>query len=94
MTAASPRSATTTERSRSWKQHAEGYKVWTTPFEVLRAPWLTNLRMDPFERAEAEDATGYQRWWVEHMYAFAPAGAYVGQWLQSFCEFPPRQKPD
>ena len=24
---------------------------------------------------------------------FAPAGAYVGQWLQSFKEFPPRQKP-
>ena len=23
----------------------------------------------------------------------APAGAYVGQWLQSFREFPPRQKP-
>jgi arylsulfatase len=75
------------------KQHAEGYKVWTTPFEVLRAPSLTNLRTDPFERAEAEDAMGYQRWWVEHMFAFAPAGAYVGQWLQSFKEFPPRQKP-
>ena len=75
------------------KQHAEGYKVWTTPFEVLRAPSLTNLRMDPFERAEEEDAMGYQRWWVEHMYVFAPAGAYVGQWLQSFREFPPRQKP-
>jgi arylsulfatase A-like enzyme len=75
------------------RQNAEGYKVWTTPFEVLRAPSLTNLRMDPFERAEAEDAMGYQRWWVEHMFAFAPAGGYVGQWLQSFREFPPRQKP-
>ena len=75
------------------KQNAEGYKVWTSPFEVLRAPSLTNLRMDPFERAEAEDAMGYQRWWVEHMYVFAPAGAYVGRWLQSFKEFPPRQKP-
>jgi arylsulfatase len=27
------------------------------------------------------------------MYMFAPAGFYVGQWLQSFKEFPPRQKP-
>jgi len=75
------------------RQPAEGYRVWTTPFEVLRAPSLTNLRMDPFERAEREDAMGYQRWWVEHMFVFAPAGAYVGQWLQSFREFPPRQKP-
>ena len=24
---------------------------------------------------------------------YAPAGGYVGQWLQSFKEFPPRQKP-
>jgi arylsulfatase len=75
------------------KQNAEGYKVWITPFEVLRAPSLTNLRMDPFERAEAEHAMGYQRWWAERMFVFAPAGAYVGAWLQSFREFPPRQKP-
>jgi arylsulfatase len=27
------------------------------------------------------------------MFVFAPAGAYVGQWLQSFREFPSRQKP-
>jgi arylsulfatase len=75
------------------KQPAEGYRVWTTAFEVLRAPSLTNLRMDPFERAESEDAMGYQRWWVEHMFVFAPAGAYVANWLASFREFPPRQEP-
>jgi arylsulfatase len=27
------------------------------------------------------------------MFAIAPAGAYVGGWLQSFRDFPPRQKP-
>ena len=85
-------------RYNNWKvtflrQNAEGYKVWSHPFEVLRAPALTNLRMDPFERAEAEHAMGYQQWWAERMFVFAPAGAYVGQWLQSFREFPPRQKP-
>jgi arylsulfatase A-like enzyme len=85
-------------RYNNWKvtflqQNAEGLKVWQKPFEVLRAPALTNLRMDPFERAQAEDAMGYQRWYLEHMFAIAPAGAYVGQWLQSFREFPPRQKP-
>jgi len=53
---------------------------------------VTNLRMDPFEVA-ADVGMDYNRWWVEHMYAIAPAGAYVGQWLQSFKEFPPRQKP-
>ncbi|MEP1933885.1 MAG: sulfatase-like hydrolase/transferase, partial [Roseibium sp.] len=85
-------------RYNDWKvtflrQNAEGMRVWTTPFEVLRAPSITNLRMDPFERAEAEDAMGYQRWWIEHMFVIAPAGAYVANWLKSFAEFPPRQKP-
>ncbi|AML52654.1 arylsulfatase [Falsihalocynthiibacter arcticus] len=85
-------------RYNNWKitflrQNAEGFKVWTSPFEVLRAPSITNLRMDPFERAESEDAMGYQRWWIEHMYIIAPAAAYVGEWLQSFAEYPPRQKP-
>ena len=75
------------------RQNAEGYKVWTTPFEVLRAPSITNLLMDPFERAEAEDAMGYQRWWIERMFVIAPAATYVGNWLQSFREFPPRQQP-
>jgi len=74
------------------KQEAEGIDVWSNPFTVLRAPMMTNLRMDPFERAEHE-SIGYSRWWVDHMFMFAPAGAYVGQWLQSFREFPPRQKP-
>ena len=75
------------------EQDADGLRVWQDPFKELRAPLLTNLRMDPFERAEPEHAMGYQRWFVEHMWAFAPAGAYVGNWLQSFREFPPRQKP-
>ena len=85
-------------RYSDWKvtfmqQQAEGLQVWQQPFEVLRAPLLTNLRMDPFERAQAEHAMGYQRWYMEHMFAIAPAGAFVGNWLQSFREFPPRQKP-
>jgi arylsulfatase len=75
------------------KQNAEGLKVWQTPFEVLRAPSLTNLRMDPFERAEHENAMGFQRWYLEHMFAIGPSANYVGNWLQSFREFPPRQKP-
>jgi arylsulfatase len=75
------------------KQEAEGLEVWQQPFTQLRAPALTNLRMDPFERAQHENAMGYQRWYLERMFLIAPAGAYVGKWLQSFKEFPPRQKP-
>jgi len=74
------------------KQNAHGMRVWLEPFETMRAPLLCNLRMDPFERAEYE-GMDYGRWYVDHMFAFAPAAAYVGQWLQSFRDFPPRMKP-
>jgi len=74
------------------KQNGHGFHVWIQPFEVLRAPLLTNLRMDPFELAQ-DIGMDYQRWFLEHMFMIAPAGVYVGQWLQSFKEFPPRQKP-
>ena len=84
-------------RYNNWKmtflrQNAVGFKVWETPFEELRWPMLTNLRMDPFERAN-DESIGYQEWAARRMFMLAPAGAYVGQWLQSFREFPPRMKP-
>jgi len=84
-------------RYNNWKmtflrQNSIGFKVWETPFEELRWPMLTNLRMDPFERA-ADESMNHTRWAAERMYLLAPAGGYVAQWLSSFREFPPRQKP-
>ena len=81
----------------NWKitfleQQAHGLHVWQQPFVELRAPILNNLRMDPFELAQ-DIGMDYGRWYLEHMFVIAPATAYVGQWLQSFKEFPPRQKP-
>ncbi len=74
------------------EQRAHGLDVWQEPFVKLRLPKLFNLRSDPFERADHE-AIDYGRWRAERMFAFAPAAAYVSRWLQSFREFPPRQKP-
>ena len=74
------------------RQDAHGMKVWQEPFTALRAPMLTNLRMDPFELAP-DIGMDYERWFAEHMFMIAPAAGYVGEWLQSFREFPPRQKP-
>jgi arylsulfatase len=74
------------------KQNAHGMHVWLQPFEELRAPMLNNLRMDPFELAQ-DIGMDYDRWYLEHMFVIAPATAYVAKWLQSFKEFPPRQKP-
>ena len=84
-------------RLRQWKisflrQDAHGLAVWQMPFLPLRAPMICNLRADPLERAEYE-GMDYNRWFIEHAFAVAPAAMYVGRWLQSFREFPPRQKP-
>ena len=84
-------------RYNNWKltflrQNSIGFKVWETPFEELRWPMLTNLRMDPFERAY-DEFVGYTDWAGHRMFVLAPAGFYVAQWLQSFREFPPRMKP-
>ena len=53
---------------------------------------ISNLRSDPLERAEYE-GMDYDHWYVDHVFVIAPAASYVAQWLQSFREFPPRQKP-
>jgi len=85
-------------RYHDWKivfleQRAHGLDVWQEPFVELRFPKLFNLRTDPFELADRIHAMGYQRWRAERMFVLAPAGAYVANWLQSFRDFPPRQKP-
>jgi arylsulfatase A-like enzyme len=81
----------------NWKmlfleQRSHGFDVWQEPFVALRLPKLFNLRSDPFERA-VEEGMGYPQWRLEHAFLVAPAASYVGQWLQSFKDFPPRQKP-
>jgi arylsulfatase len=84
-------------RYNNWKltflrQNAKGFKVWEAPFEELRWPMLTNLRMDPFERAY-DRTIGYTHWQTERLFMLAPASAFVAKWLESFREFPPRMKP-
>ena len=84
-------------RYNDWKIHfmiqkSHGVNVWSDPFTTVRMPMLMNLRSDPFERAWNE-SIGYDKWALERVFMIAPAGAIVGEWLQSFKDFPPRQKP-
>ena len=39
-----------------------------------------------------EEGIGYDAWRIERAFALMPAQAFVAQWLQSFKDFPPRQK--
>jgi len=74
------------------EQRAHGLEVWQDPWVELRAPKLFNLRMDPLERMDHE-AGGYQQWFAEHMFLFAPAMYKVGLFKATFKDFPQRQKP-
>jgi arylsulfatase A-like enzyme len=74
------------------EQRAEGLDVWQDPLITLRFPKLIDLRADPFERAQF-DAGEYAKWRVEHAFALVPAQAYVAQHLQTYVEYPPRQRP-
>jgi hypothetical protein len=67
-----------------------GIEVWQEPYVNLRVPKLFNLRSDPFERAG--ESFDYAHWRADRLFALVPAQAFVGRWLSSFKEFPPRQK--
>ena len=61
------------------------------PFTKLRAPNMYNLRSDPFERSG--DSIYKGDWQAKRTFLLVPAQAAAAQWLSSFKEFPPRQKP-
>jgi arylsulfatase A-like enzyme len=66
--------------------------IWLDPFVPLRAPKLYNLRTDPFERADVTSNT-YWDWVLDNSYLLLAAQALVVQFLHTFEEFPPRQRP-
>jgi arylsulfatase len=55
-------------------------------------PLLFNLRRDPYERAYSTSNTYYD-WMIDRIYLLVPAQVFVGNFLKTFQEFPPRQKP-
>jgi arylsulfatase A-like enzyme len=81
----------------NWKvvfaqQRAPGtLAVWGEPYVKTRIPWLFNLRLDPYERASVTSNT-YWDWYLDRVFLLLPAQGYVGKFLQTFKEFPPRQK--
>ncbi len=84
-------------RYQDWKavfmeQRATGtFELWSNPFTLLRVPLSFNLRRDPYERAQLTSNTYYD-WMLDRVYLLLPAQDYVGKFLMSFKEFPPRQK--
>jgi len=75
-----------------YEQRAKQLACWAEPFVELRVPKIFNLRRDPFERAD-ENSNTYYDWLLDHTFLMVPAQSYVAEQIQSFKEFPPRQKP-
>jgi hypothetical protein len=64
--------------------------LFTGKEDSTNVPWVTNLRMDPWERYQSESDM-YTRWWGDQLWTLVPSVAIVGQFLQSFKEYPPSQ---
>ena len=73
-------------------QEHKGMDVWRREFTNLRAPKLFNLRADPFERGDDVDRIREVDVRPRRS-SSCPSQAIVAQWLESFKEFPIRQKP-
>ena len=85
-------------RYERWKvvfmeQRARTLQLWREPFVQLRAPLLFDLRMDPYELAQHNSNT-YNDWFFDRAYLMVPAQVIARQFLETFREFPSRQRPD
>ena len=52
---------------------------------------VTPSVMDPYERSYSTSNTYYD-WLIDRAFLMVPAQVYVGNFLSTFREFPPRQK--
>jgi arylsulfatase A-like enzyme len=78
------------------------YDDWKISFKTIKGnlftgteastnvPLVTNLRQDPWERYQ-DQSMMYARWWGDKLWTMVPSVAIVGQFLQTFREYPPSQ---
>ncbi len=74
------------------ENRAEQLQIWLEPFVELRAPTLTNLRRDPFERAQIGSNTYYD-WMLDRVFVIAPIQSMAARFLQTMVDYPPSQSP-
>jgi arylsulfatase len=73
------------------EQRSKGLDVWREELSLMRIPKFFDLRADPFERGE--ESFKYNDWFIENVFLQYAAPPLLVKWLESFKEFPPRQKP-
>jgi arylsulfatase A-like enzyme len=66
--------------------------IWGEPFTKLRIAKFYDLHSDPFERADITSNT-YWDWVMDHAYIQYGAVGQIAEYLESYKEYPPSQKP-
>jgi arylsulfatase len=66
-------------------------RVWMDEFSPLRVPLIFNLRRDPYEQATITSNT-YHDWQLDRAFMLVPAQSYVGRFLATFKDYPPRMQ--
>ncbi|RDH76158.1 arylsulfatase [Mycolicibacterium moriokaense] len=56
----------------------------------LTMPYITNLKIDPFERFH--HARGYDEWQENRSWLYGPASAQVAKFISTFQDYPPRMR--
>jgi len=79
-------------RYNDWKISFKTIKgnLFTGTEESTNVPLVTNLRQDPWERYQ-DQSMMYARWWGDQLWTLVPSAVIVGQFLQTFKEYPPSQ---
>jgi arylsulfatase len=82
----------TAVRYDDWKVTFKTIKgnLFTGTEESTNVPLVTNLRQDPWERYQ-DQSMMYARWWGDKLWTLIPSSAIVGQFLQTFKDYPPSQ---
>ena len=75
-------------------QECNGFDVWDCEYKTHRAPRIVNLRQDPFEFSQQLNASwNNQEWMFCRGYLYVPAQGFVGAFVKSFRDYPPRGLP-
>ncbi len=74
------------------EQMAKGMEIWRQPMTNLRAPVTVDLMTDPYEYS-IDGSINYEKWLMDHAFVILPAVEKVGKYLETYKQYPPRQKP-
>lgn len=73
-------------------QYNIGMAVWRQPMTKLRAPLFIDLLSDPYENS-VDGAANWEQWAMDHAFLILPMVERVGEYLATYKDFPPRQRP-